>query len=327
MPTVPQSLLSSQVDAIPLQGGMSKDRKQWIHLLRPGYNHPVDGRDPWRVDDMKAIVTRSFAAISTDKIPIDYEHGIDLASPKGQPAPAAGWMSRMEVRKDGIWGLVEWTRNASRMIEEREYRFLSPTIRHTPKNLVLSILRAALTNNPALTLTALNAAQKGNPMDMEEMLQQLRTLLGLADDANSEAIIEAVTKLSQSLNSADPSQFVPVAMFQQTLAELQRFKSGVSLQTAEREVNQAMQNGQLLPFMKDWAVSLCQANKAAFDDFLEGAGKPVGEFIETLATRQGHGANFARLEALNGKANHQTEIHRNLGLTAEDVKKYDGKVK
>lgn len=325
MPTTPQSLQSSQGEVIPISGGIGKNRQQWAHLLTPGRLATKDKRGPYQVDDLQKIVELSFAASNTDKIPVDYDHAIDLASPKGLPAPAAGWISSMEVREDGIWGLIEWTPNAAKAIEGREYRFLSPVLYHTPEKLVLGIARASLTNSPNLTLTALNAVQKGKPMDMEEMLQQLRTPLGLSADADHDAVIEAVTKLSESRNSADPSQYVPIAMFQQTLAELRRLNSGISLQAAERTVEKAIQNGQLLPFMKDWGVSLCQSNKAAFDDFLDGAGKPVGEFIASLHTS--HDFNHSRLEAMKGGEGQHNEIHRNLGLSAEDVKTYAGKVK
>ncbi|MGV8936986.1 MAG: phage protease [Allorhizobium sp.] len=322
---MPQSLFTSQVVPAPISSQVGDDRRQWAHLLPAGRIKTKDGRGPYLADNLSKISEHSFSFANTDKIPVDYDHAIDLAAPKGLPAPAAGWISAMEVRGDGLWGLIEWTANAAKAISEKEYRFLSPVIQHTAENQVLAIARASLTNNPNFTLTALNMAQKGEPMDAEIFLTKLHNALGLPADADHEAIVAAIGKLSESRNSSDPAQFVPIETFQQTLKELHSLRSGVSLQAAEHVVEEAMQGGKLLPFMKDWAVSLCQSNKAAFDDFLVGAGKPVREYVTSLHRK--YDFSEARLEELNNGGGQQTEVLRNLGHSSEDAKTYGGKAK
>ncbi len=318
------SLNTSQADPQPITSAMGDDGRQWAHLLPSGDIRTKDGRGPYKADDLDKIILQSQQAANTDKVPVDYDHAIDLAAPKGLPAPAAGWIARMEARPDGIWGLIEWTANAAKAVREKEYRFLSPVFQHTADNRVMALVRASLTNNPNLTLTALNAAQKGNSMDLEEFLTALRDKLGLASDTDHAAIIEAIGKAMESRNSADPAQFVPIGLFQQTMAELNKLRSGVSLQAAEHIVVQAIQNGKILPFMKEWALSLCQTNKAAFDDFLEGAGQPVTEFISSLQSK--YDFSYAKLGELDDRQGQQSEVHRTLGLSAEDVKTYGGKV-
>lgn len=315
------SLQSSTAQAVSLASSEQGERQQWVQLVTLGTMKTVDGRGPYIVDDAKAVISRSFQNISTDKLPIDYEHAIDKLAPQGLPAPAAGWISQMEARADGIWGLVEWTPKAAQQVKDKEFRFLSPVLFHTKDFKVLAIGRASLTNNPNLTLKSLNAAEKGLPMDYEKFMSDLRTALGLPATADADTILQTV-KTSKSMNSANPAQFVPIDMFQQTVAELHKLRSGVSLQAAETEVDGHIKGGKLLPFMRDWAVSLCQANKAAFDDFLNGAGKPVGEFITGL--QSSHDFSKQR-ERDQGGASEVTDVHRNLGLTAEDVKAYGGK--
>lgn len=317
------SLNTSQADPQPIISAMGDDGLQWVHLLPAGDIRTKDGRGPYKADDLDKIILQSRRGANTDKVPVDYDHAIDLAAPKGLPAPAAGWIARMEARPDGIWGLIEWTANAARAVREKEYRFLSPVFQHTADNRVIALVRASLTNNPNLTLTALNAAQKGNAMDPEEFLTALRDKLGLASDADHAAIIEAIGNVLESRNSADPAKFVPIGVFQQTMAELNKLRSGVSLQAAENIVNVAIQTGKILPFMKEWAVSLCQANKVAFDDFIEGAGQPVTEFISSLHTK--YDFSHSKLETSVGGHDQQTEVHRTLGLSVDDVKTYGGK--
>ncbi|SOC82854.1 Mu-like prophage I protein [Ensifer adhaerens] len=300
---------------------IGEDNRQWVQLIPAGTLPTIDGRGPYRVENMAQVIDTSNAISNVDKLPIDYNHALDLVAPKGGEAPAAGWIERMEARSDGIWGLVEWTPRAANAIRAKEYRFLSPVIAHQADKTVSAILRASLTNVPNLTMKALNAAQKANPMDYEEFLAALRTALNLPADADEAQIIEAV-KANKSLNSADPARFVPIETFQQTLGELNKLRSGVSLQAAERIVETAMQEGCLLPFMRDWAVNLCQANSAAFDDFLEGAGKPVAGFVASIH----HKTDYSALRAKDRDGGSQlTEVHQKLGLSAEDVKAYGGK--
>ncbi|MGC4410642.1 hypothetical protein D4A92_19575 [Rhizobium rosettiformans] len=315
------SLQSSTAQAVSLASSEQGERQQWVQLVTLGSMKTVDGRGPYVVDDAKAVISRSFQNISTDKLPIDYEHAIDKLAPQGLPAPAAGWISQMEARADGIWGLVEWTPKAAQQVKDKEFRFLSPVLFHTKDFKVLAIARASLTNNPNLTLKSLNAAEKGLSMDYEKFMSDLRTALGLPATADADAILQTV-KTSKSMNSADPAQFVPIDMFQQTVAELHKLRSGISLQAAEVEVDGHIKGGKLLPFMRDWAVSLCQVNKAAFDDFLTGSGKPVGEFISSL--QSSHDFSKQRERDQSGSSE-VTDVHRNLGLSAEDVKAYGGK--
>ncbi|PIW30406.1 MAG: hypothetical protein COW30_02540 [Rhodospirillales bacterium CG15_BIG_FIL_POST_REV_8_21_14_020_66_15] len=168
------------------------DPPEWIHLMTPGQLNARDGRR-FQLDDAVAVVRDSLARSAN--LVVDYEHQTDLAEKNGQPAPAAGWIKDLSVRPDGIWGRVEWTAKAADMIRAREYRFLSPTFTHakTAPHQVRIILRAALTNNPALELTALATNQDGDP-EMDKFLLALVKALGLGADVNQDQILAALTE-------------------------------------------------------------------------------------------------------------------------------------
>lgn len=138
--------------------GRLEGRRQWVHLLTPGVIQARDGRT-FVMDDPKAVVAATLRWAGATDIAVDYEHQIDLAKINGKPAPAAGWIKRLDVRDSGIWGLVEWTDAAARMIAAKEYRYVSPVIRLTSDLRIVDIIRVALTNSPALDLVALATAQ------------------------------------------------------------------------------------------------------------------------------------------------------------------------
>lgn len=133
-------------------------RRQWVHLLTPGIVRARDGRT-FLLKDPGAVVDASRRWAGATDIAVDYEHQIDLAATNGKPAPAAGWIKALDVRETGIWGLVEWTEVAADMIRRKEYRYISPVLRTTPEREVTTILRAGLTNRPALDLVALASTQ------------------------------------------------------------------------------------------------------------------------------------------------------------------------
>lgn len=168
-----------------------------IQLLPAGAIAPNDGRAPWTLDDAAAMVTASLAAAPHGVLAIDYDHAADLAAPKGGPAPAAGWITGMEVAGDGaVWADVDWTEAGARAIASKEYRFLSPSFLHTKDRTITRIIGAALVNRPALPqLTAL-AHAIGDPMD--PILAAMLEALGLPKTADQTTALAAVTTLKAS---------------------------------------------------------------------------------------------------------------------------------
>lgn len=304
-------------------------KAQWVELLRAGTLRTRDGRGPYRLSDPKAVIARSFAQADGGTIPLDYNHAMNLAAPRGEASPAAGWIARMEVRRGSIWGLAEWTPSAAKAVAEREYRFISPVIAHHPKTgEVLAITGAGLTNNPNLELTALNAAQPGKRTDTmkTEILAELRTLLGLPDDADEDAVL-AQLKISLNARSApDPAAYVPMTMFATAMQELRAAKSGLSLHAAQLVVDHDFAERKLMPWMREWAIELCQTNKAAYDSFMEKMGPPVQHFMNSLLDpiRYRHERPLNHGERPPRAGDIDPEVLSRLGLSEDDVKAHGG---
>ncbi|UFZ05466.1 phage protease [Bradyrhizobium ontarionense] len=152
----------------------------------------IDGRGPYRVRDAAKLAADALA-LHAGRIPIDENHATDLAAPEGRPAPARGWATELEVRADGIYGRVEWSKPGAALMEERAYRFISPVLIHDKAGTVLDLPRASLTNTPNLRgMAALNATQENDPMDL---LAKLLELLGMPADAGAESALTKVKSM------------------------------------------------------------------------------------------------------------------------------------
>ncbi|MCC7097276.1 MAG: hypothetical protein IT472_08865 [Thermomonas sp.] len=164
----------------------------WIHLLPAGPITTHDGRGPYHVPSMHALIEQSMPSGAL-RLPIDECHATDKAAPLGLPAPARGWIVALEARADGLWGQVEWTGEGRRLMEDGAYAGISPAVLHSKSGEVRQLLRASLTNTPNLRgLTALHSEE--DAMDWKATLIELLGLEGGVDDAAIEAALK--TKLA-----------------------------------------------------------------------------------------------------------------------------------
>ena len=169
---------------IAAEGGKAPD---WIMLFPKGPK--IEARDGRRftINNPAAII----AAFEKNAGPlaIDYEHGQAHKAAEGEIAPAAGWITAMEMRAGAIWAKVDWTDRAAAMIAAREYRFTSPEFLVDKQKNVLSVAGAGLVNRPAFVMPALARAElKENAMD----LTAIAKALGLNEDADAATILAAI---------------------------------------------------------------------------------------------------------------------------------------
>ena len=128
----------------------SDEAPEWIELIPAGKFSAVDGRGPFENQDPDSIVAASIAKMPQVGLVLDYDHATDLAAPEGRPAPAAGWLKQFKVENGAIFARIEWTIDAAEAVKGKKYRYVSPVFEHDKDGKVERILRAALTNNPAL---------------------------------------------------------------------------------------------------------------------------------------------------------------------------------
>lgn len=297
---------------------------EWIQLLPPG--EIVSGRDgrKWKNPNPAAVVAAFEANMAP--IPIDYEHSTMLKPKVGEPAPAAGWVEKMEVRDGSIWGNARWTPKAAEMVKNGEYRFVSPVLVYEKKSgVIVAIDSIGLTNKHNLHLAALNAQQEED-MDWSELLK----LLGLSSDATPEQASNAIKRLQTDLATARNTQnppalekFVPRADYDLACQRAANAEAAIkatadaTLKTEiENEVNAAVKAGKITPATSDYYKGQCRLEGGieAFKKFVA-----VAPVIGAVSSLENKGAQDAGLSL---DMNRAAEIAGMFGNSAEDLKKY-----
>jgi phage I-like protein len=289
---------------------------EWIKLIPSGTFRGRDGRGPYTLTDTESVISGSLAGTLDAGLPIDYDHATDLAAPEGRPAPAAGWITALEARDGAIWGQVEWTEQGTTALATREYRYISPVFEHDEDGNIVRILRAALTNNPNLNLSAiasqLTATTKmaaelpASPGDDQTTaanvaLGEIARALGL-EQSSREAILGRIATLRKSTGS---SSAITVKAVRDGIKhnieseiEAQKLQNETKRAQAETAVVEAMHRGQITPAQREWAIDYCVADRAGFQRFLNG--QPSWNLSESvLGERPSRSLNREHMELTN----------------------------
>jgi len=240
-----------------------------------------------------------------------YEHQNDKAAQNG-PVPAAGWITEIASSATGIWGRVKWTERAARMIEAREYRYLSPVLMRLKDGRVTRITGAGSVHSPALELTAL-AEQETDMRDTETMLQRIAEMLGLEGTPALEDFVAALAELKGASGDVDPTKFAPVEAMRELMGDRNAAVNQLRESAALAKVDQAQQAGFISPGMRRWALALCSRDEASFDAFIGGA-PPAFAHLMTSKLDTVHPDTFKAQPALSGEA---ASICAPLGLKAD----------
>jgi hypothetical protein len=174
---------SSHAIALPAESNGAPP--EWIEILPLGTFDGRDGRGPFRANAQKILAGTRALQMSAG-LPIDWDHDTDLAN----DSRAAGWMREFKADGDVLMTRVEWTQKGAASVVSREYRYISPVYQFKADNPdapaakqsgeITAILRAGLTNNPNLVLTAINSANRPTERSMQPKLSEFE--LGVCRD-------------------------------------------------------------------------------------------------------------------------------------------------
>lgn len=180
-------LAKASLDVDIAAGLINGQAPEWVELIPAGPK--VTGRDgrSWVFDQASGqLVTTAFVGRSID-LPIDWEHATQRRAPQGQDAPAAGWITLLQLRIGALWGKVSWTPRGRAQVEAREYRYLSPVFDYeTETGRIVALVSAGLANKPNLLLTALNNEQFGGSVERQATAMSIEErrvaqMFGLSD--------------------------------------------------------------------------------------------------------------------------------------------------
>ena len=318
---------------------------EWVELFPAGPQ--LVGRDgrSWKIEDAAAVAAASLDGNRDKKveIPVDWEHATDVKAPKGEEAPAAGWITKLEARNGALWGKVEWTERGAAQVAAREYRYLSPHFQYTKQGRVVrKLLSAGLTNTPNFVMTALS--REGASMNKEILTalglaedatdeqvvtaintlkterdsarnKEILTALGLAEDATGEQAVAAVNKLKTD-HAPSLDEFVPRADYDQAVAKVATATKEAQENEIEAEITKALEAGKITPATREYHVEQCKA---------EGGLERFKKYVKAapeIARNQNRTVPAGPGTTLTGDS---AKIAGMFGNSAEDLKKYAGR--
>jgi phage I-like protein len=205
---------------------------EWFQAIPAGRVEMI-GYEPAIMDAAAASrLIAAFRDLGRDMV-IDYEHQT-LGEGK---APAAGWIHELEWREgDGLWARASWTDEARGYIERREYRYFSPVffVRKEDRRIV-ELYNLALTNQPRMLDIRALAAKARPEKRRITMLEKLRKLLGLQDDATEDQVLEAVKGKIDAQLAASPLVAVAKALGLKEEATEEQVVAAVKAKRTRRE--------------------------------------------------------------------------------------------
>lgn len=345
-----QTAINSFMEPLP---GAEDGIPEWVHLLPTGTFSGVDGRGPFELGDPAELIAASLK--SGRKLPIDINHATDLIAKDGKATPAVGWIVALEGRQDGIWGRVEWNGRGREALAGRDYGYLSPVFTHpkTKPFRIAQLLRAALTNDPNLTLTSLHHRKHED----DHMEKAMREALGLPETASSEEILQAAkdrvselkqataamariakaaglpetaaeTEIVTALNTrkAGKADDAEIKALEQQITALNSRLTEVTTHSARKDaeaaINLAIEEGKIVPALRDRYIARHMADPADVDGEIKlmpsinsgGIRRHLGAGAEGEQTLSGPDAEVAELMGLDPKKFAETAKHQKEAL-------------
>jgi len=278
---------------------------EWIQLFPAGPEIVArDGRK-WRLDYPDRVIA-AFAAHRAD-LPVDINHSTELKVPKGEPAPAAGWIKQVALRDGALCARVDWTVLGREGLSAKTYRYLSPAFLFDKDGQIVSLRSAALVTSPALVMPALATRQNSDPNPETPMKYTLAlcAALGLPTTLVGTEMTEA--HLLEAINAAKTpalAAFAPRADLDLALASKVAAEQALATHLKagrDAEVNAlldgAVRDGKVAPASRAHYQALCSTDDG---------------FAEVKKLVAAHPSFFKPV------ANNGTGADQNVALTAEE---------
>lgn len=244
------------------------------------------------VDQMISNFESMKASAKSEKvIPMDYNHG--SLSYGHTEALAAGWITKLTKKDDGLYATVEWSERAAEYIKNEEYKYISPefSIDVTDEygnDIEGAVLyAAALTNRPFLKgMAPVSLSAKQNKKEKTEMTfkETIGKTLGLSGEFGETEVLAALSKVSapllevrQTLGLKEGDDLVGnikglLSEREASKVEIIKLNEKVALLSdqqetlkATSEVEALMKAGKISPANKEHFIEIAKTNKKLFE--------------------------------------------------------------
>lgn len=274
------AIVTSLCRSLPSE--INADEGIWLPLVPIGAFAGRDGRS-WNNSDPEAVIKNSVLPFVLD---------IDHASELTANTEASGWVTKLKIEQDHIFGWLEFNALGKKAIDEKRYKFYSPAFNVTKDSVLLDLTSMGLTNKPNLYVPALNKTQDNQttpPQKDNPMLKELLAALGLAEDADQTVALNAINALKTAKpepQTPDLNSFVPQATHSQVVTELNTANQKLAdLETAkhkdavETAINSAITDKKIAPADKEFYTACCSTEQglADFNKFVSTKASIIGD--------------------------------------------------
>lgn len=239
-------------------------------------NGSMRGQGPWVLNDLDGQTLANKINNNGIDIVVDYEHQSILSAENGKPAPAAGWL----LKGGFIWvsgtGLVasaiRWTVDATEMIRDGEYRYLSPVFSYSSQGVPLSLISVALTNTPALTtlqeLSILSVRKCNMTTDTidnqpqeNKQAEQVKDIPAVISAPPAPHVMQLAAASNHPMIAALTNQVAALGADNSKLrAEMATLQNQLTMSARDGIITAALSDGRLLPAMEKWAREISIEN-------------------------------------------------------------------
>lgn len=272
--------------------------KDKIQIMRTGtWSHPIYGDFTISEDDLYLFKENFDNKVRKTDIAIDTEHQPE----KG----AAAWIKHLSVEEGKLYAFVEWTEWGKELLNSKTFKYISPEFQfyyidsETGEEFKNVLLGAALTNRPFLKnmepvlFSEKILKQNGGSREMKKLFEKI----GLSEKATEDEVIQKFSELEAQLKKIQEDLEQKAKENEELTAKLNESKkdndSNIKLSEAEymdlknsaemgkkaleqlklsevnNKIGKAIEEGKLLPSMKDWAVRYALNDEKGFESFLD----------------------------------------------------------
>ena len=181
-----------------------------VQLFRVGtFHHAEYGKFNITPELLKTMEQNFKLGVRGVDLAIDYRHDSEDV--------AAGWIKEVTLSEDGkeLWATVEWTPNGSKVLSEKEFRYLSPEFvfdyqdNETLKTYGPTLLGAGLTNRPTIKKMepVIELSEYSEPLKQNKEVKSMdpkKEIMALLDKMSPEQLAEILAKLKPAPESESP---------------------------------------------------------------------------------------------------------------------------
>lgn len=287
-----------------------------VQIFKTGlFKHSVYGDFEITPDVLLSMKKNFDEKVRGVDIAIDYAHDNDNI--------AAAWLTGLELSEDGqeLWALPAWTPKGKRVIEDKEFRYLSPEFNldykdpESGKKFGPTLLGAGLTNRPyiknmapAVELTEITKEEQMTIQELEAKVQKL--------SEENQGLMDAQKKASDAMGGMSPEEMMKmIADLKAQVAALQGEKE-LAAKAAEEAKMCAEKEAEFTKLLSEGKAVAAQKDAFMKDDFktfIKLAEKPV-------LTTEGHGNDITSTVKKNTPTPAQDEVIALAEKLVEDKK-------